>query len=209
MKTFTGAQRARIARLGRAPELSQAEKSTELNIIPFLDIIVNVLMFLLATIATVFTATIPVPAPSVNPGPRPPNQVERLNITVKVTTSGFIVGAGGGFLLPGCTTVGTATTTVPNRGSADEDGYAHDFATLTQCMQNLRRQFATEIADNHGINVSPNEGVPYGVLVRTIDAVRESRAGACQLPEENAPNVHNYSDPACMFPEVTLGILRN
>ena len=94
-----------------------------------------------------------------------------------------------------------------NRSSADTDGYTHDFAGLTQCMQALRRQFSTEIGDDHSINISPNTEVPYGVLVNTIDAVRESRAGACRLPEDNV--AANYSSPECMFPEVTLGILRN
>lgn len=207
MKVFSGAQRARIVRKSRPKDLSQAEKSTELNIVPFLDIIVNVLMFLLATIATIFTATIPVPAPTSGGGPGPRPDRERLNITVKITPTGYIVGAGGGFLLPGCSTVGQATLTVPNRSSADTDGYTHDFAGLTQCMQALRRQFSTEIGDDHSINISPNTEVPYGVLVNTIDAVRESRAGACRLPEENV--AANYSSPECMFPEVTLGILRN
>ncbi len=207
MKVFSGAQRARIVRKSRPKELSQAEKSTELNIVPFLDIIVNVLMFLLATIATIFTATIPVPAPTSGPGPGPRPDRERLNITVKITPTGYIVGAGGGFLLPGCSTVGQASLTVPNRPSADVDGYTHNFQALTQCMQALRRQFSTEIGDDHSINISPNTEVPYGVLVNTIDAVRESRVGACRLPEENV--AANYSSPECMFPEVTLGILRN
>ena len=43
-------------------------------------------------------------------------------------------------------------------------------------------------------------------VVHTIDAVREGRTGACRLPEDNTPA--NFSDPECMFPEVTLGILR-
>ncbi|MBL8601605.1 MAG: biopolymer transporter ExbD [Myxococcales bacterium] len=206
MKKFSGAQRARIARKARPPELTAAERSTELNIVPFLDIVVNVLMFILASISTVFIATIPVPAPSAGSSSRPAAGQERLNITVKITPQGYIIGAGGGFLMPGCTTIGQASLTVPNRGAPDQDGYTHDFAALTQCMQSLRRQFSTEIGGDHSINVSPNGEVPYGVLVHTIDAVREGRTGACRLPEDNTPA--NFSDPECMFPEVTLGILR-
>lgn len=205
---FTAAQRAIIGRKSKPKHHGPEDGDGELNIIPFLDIIMNVLMFILASIATVFTATIPVPAPS--SGPRSntqPDAHQRLNITVKVTPAGYIVGAGGGFLAAGCRSVGAATMTVPNRPSPDADGALQDFAGLTQCMQNIRQQWATEVADDHSINVSPNGDIPYVVLVKTLDAVRESRPGACRLPENNQAGV--YTNPDCLFPEVTLGILRN
>jgi len=127
---FTAAQRALINRKSKPKHHGPDDGGGELNIIPFLDIIMNVLMFILASIATVFTATIPVPAPS--SGPRPnsqPDTHQRLNITVKVAPNGFIVGAGGGFLMPGCRTVGQASLTVPNRATPDADGSSHDFAS--------------------------------------------------------------------------------
>lgn len=204
---FTTAQRAKINRLSKPKEHGPDEGGGELNIIPFLDIIMNVLMFILATIATVFTATIPVPAPASSNSSRGGPQQERLNITVKISPTGYIVGAGGGFLLPGCTQVGAATVTVPNRPTPDRDGLTQDFAGLTQCMQAIRRTFAAEIRDDHSINVSPNGEIPYGVLVKTIDAVRESRQDACVIDAEGT--AHNYSNADCLFPEVTLGVLRN
>lgn len=205
---FSAAQRALINRKSKPKHHGPEDGDGELNIIPFLDIIMNVLMFILASIATVFTATIPVPAPASSARSNSqPDAHQRLNITVKVSPTGYIVGAGGGFLLPGCRTVGQATVTVPNRPAPDADGALHDFAGLTQCMQNIRQQWATEVADDHSINVSPNGDIPYVVLVKTVDAVRESRQGACRLPENNQPGVYTNAD--CLFPEVTLGILRN
>lgn len=204
---FTAAQHAFIAKRSKHREVGPDEGGGELNIIPFLDIIMNVLMFLLATIATVFTAAIPVPAPSSSNRPGPTNAPERLNITVKISPTGYIVGAGGGFLLPGCTTIGSASVTVPNRGNPDQDGHLQDFTTLTQCMVAIRRQWATEVANDHSINISPNGDIPYGVLVKTIDAVRESRSGACRMPENGAAG--DFSNNDCLFPEVTLGVLRN
>lgn len=206
MPRFTAAQHVIITKRSKWKELGPDEGGGELNIIPFLDIIMNVLMFLLATIATVFTATIPVPAPASSNRPSPTPQQERLNITVKIAPNGYIVGAGGGFLLPGCTTIGAATTTVPARGAPDAQGHVHDFQALTQCMQAIRRNWATEVANDHSINVSPNGDVPYGVLVRTIDAVRESRAGACRMPDEGRAG--DFTNADCLFPEVTLGVLR-
>jgi hypothetical protein len=206
MAKFTAAQHAFIKKRSRHKELGPDEGGGELNIIPFLDIIMNVLMFLLATIATVFTASIPVPAPSSSNRPGSSTQQERLNITVKIMPTGYIVGAGGGFLLPGCTTIGAATVTVPNRSGADAEGYTHDFAGLTQCMQAIRRHWAQEVANDHSINVATNSEVPYGVLVRTIDAVREARPNACRLNDDMRSG--DFSNPDCLFPEVTLGVLR-
>lgn len=206
MARFTASQHAYINKRARHKEVGPAEGGGELNIIPFLDIIMNVLMFLLATIATVFTATIPVPAPSSTNRPGPAQQQERLNITVKVTPTGYIVGAGGGFLLPGCTTIGAASLTVPNRGSGDAEGYTHDFQSLTQCMQAIRRQWATEVASDHSINLATNSDIPYGVLVRSIDAVREARPNACRISDDLRGG--DFSNADCLFPEVTLGVLR-
>ncbi len=204
---FTAGQHAIIAKRARHKEHGPDDGGGELNIIPFLDIIMNVLMFLLATIATVFTAAIPVPAPSSSNRPGNAPQQERLNITVKISPTGIIIGAGGGFLMPGCTTVGAATVTVANRATPDQDGHLQDFAALTQCMQAVRRQWATEVANDHSINVSPNGEIPYGVLVKTIDAVREARSGACRIAEDG--HAGDFSNSDCLFPEVTLGLLRN
>lgn len=205
---FTAAQRAYIHRKSKPHHPTPDEAGGELNIVPFLDIIVNVLMFLLATIATVFTATIPVPAPSAGGG-RPSPNTPNLNLTVQITESGYVVGAGGGFLAPGCTTVGAATTTVALLPQPDADGSRFDAQGLTRCMQTIRQNFASELTDPqtaHRINISVNGRIPYAVLVSTIDAVRESRPGACRLPENNRSA--NYSNSDCMFPEVTLGVLR-
>lgn len=204
---FSASQRALIMRRSKPKHAEPGDDGGELNIIPFLDIIMNVLMFILATLATVFTATIPVPSPASGPSRNNPTTTQRLNITVKVQQTGFVVGAGGGFLLPGCTQIGAASVTVPNRPQADSDGDSHDFEGLTRCMQAIRRQWATEVAEDHSINVAPNRDVPYGALVHTLDAVRESRSGACTLPENNHPGVYTNAD--CLFPEVTLGVLRN
>jgi biopolymer transport protein TolR len=205
---FSASQRAIINRKSKPKHHGPEDSGGELNIVPFLDIIMNVLIFILASVATIFTATIPVPAPT--SGPRSntqPDTRQRLNITVKVTDAGFIVGAGGGFLAPGCRTVGQASLTVANRATADAEGSFHDYAGLTQCMVAIRQQWATEVEDDHSINVSPNGTIPYGVLVKTVDAVRESRADACRMPENGSQG--NYTNADCLFPEVTLGILRN
>jgi hypothetical protein len=206
MAKFSTAQLMRINRKSKPKGHTPEEDGGELNIIPFLDIIMNILLFVLGSIVTIFTASIPVPLQGPNPNPTPPTG-QRLNITVKITNQGFIVGASGGFLLPGCRTIGAANVVVPNRAQEDADHDRHDYAGLTECLRQVRSQWATETADEHNIQLSPNGDIPYRITVHTIDAVREEQPGACVLEEQG--RARNYSDPKCMFPDVTLGVLRN
>src|ERR1700721_1246501 len=55
---LSAAQRSRVRRLSLGRELAPDEEGGELNIVPFLDIITNVMMFVLATVAVTFMATI-------------------------------------------------------------------------------------------------------------------------------------------------------
>ena len=56
---LSAAQRSKIRRLA-TPAEDSVEESKEINVVPFLDIITNVLMFVLATLAVTFTASIDV-----------------------------------------------------------------------------------------------------------------------------------------------------
>ncbi len=56
--SLTVAQRSKIRRLSQPKELAPDEEGGELNIVPFLDIVVNILIFVLATVAVTFTASI-------------------------------------------------------------------------------------------------------------------------------------------------------
>ena len=47
---LSAAQRSKIRRLSQPKELAPDEEGGELNIVPFLDIITNVMMFVLATV---------------------------------------------------------------------------------------------------------------------------------------------------------------
>jgi biopolymer transport protein TolR len=183
-RSFTPAQLAWINRKSK-PKAHDPADGGELNIIPFLDIIMNILIFVLASVTSVFTATIPMPAPSSGAGGGGGSGNE-VNITLKITREGYIVGAPGGFLQPGCSAVGNAALTVPLASGT------HDFATLTRCMTTIRNnpEWRTELADNHKIQIAANQDIPYRVLVGTLDAVRETRPGAKD-----------------MFTEPTLGIL--
>jgi biopolymer transport protein TolR len=184
-KNFTPAQVAWINRKSK-PKAHDPADGGELNIIPFLDIIMNILIFVLASVTSVFTATIPMPAPSSGPSTGGGGGSNEVNITLKITREGYIVGAPGGFLQPGCSVVSSATLTVPLQAGQ------HDFTALTRCMETIRNnpEWRQELANNHKIQIAANQDIPYRVLVGTLDAVRETRLGAKD-----------------MFTEPTLGIL--
>src|SRR6476469_5943216 len=102
-ETLSAAQRAKIRRLATPTEASAEDEGGELNVVPFLDIITNVLMFVLATVAITFTATIESAPP--RPGIRPPSETT-LGLTVLVVPEGFSLKARGGNVAPGCADTG-------------------------------------------------------------------------------------------------------
>ena len=72
------AARARSAGSRSRRSMAPDEEGGELNIVPFLDIIMNVLMFVLATVAVTFTATIDTTPPrSAGSGVRAPTHEQR------------------------------------------------------------------------------------------------------------------------------------
>src|SRR5438874_3261096 len=101
---LSAAQRSKIRRLSQPRELAPDEEGGELNVVPFLDIITNVLMFVLATVSITFTATIETTPPRASV--RPP-KMETLGLTVLVVPDGFSVKARGGNVAPGCSDTGS------------------------------------------------------------------------------------------------------
>src|SRR3954471_16810987 len=100
---LSAGQRSKVRRLSapRAPE--EGEEAGELNIVPFLDIIMNVLMFVLATVAVTFTATIDSTPPSLGgKGVRASIESKALNLSVFVVNDGFSLKASGGNIATGC-----------------------------------------------------------------------------------------------------------
>lgn len=70
MDRLSAAQRGKLR---RASAPTPNEEAGELNVVPFLDIIVNVMMFVLATVAITFTSTAEVKPPSTKPGHASPS----------------------------------------------------------------------------------------------------------------------------------------
>ena len=170
-ETLSAVQRAKIRRLSAPAEVSPAEEGGELNIVPFLDIITNVLMFVLATVAITFTATIETTPP--RRGVRPPSE-PALGLTVLVVPDGFSLKARGGNVAPGCTDSGVGLA-VPKRG-AD-----YDYDALKACAVRLKGS-AAAIKDERDVTISANAQVPYEVVIATLDAMRRTDDGDDLFP---------------------------
>ena len=167
---LSAAQRAKIRRLSAPRELSPDEEGGELNIVPFLDIIVNILIFVLATVAVTFTTTIETtpPAPNQGSGVRQPLNSSALNLTVLIVNEGISLKASGGNVAPGCEGVGPGIAVPKRRGK-------HDFDALNRCAARLKSS-SKDFEDETQAFISANPGTEYGTVVHVMDALRHDFA---------------------------------
>lgn len=153
----------------------------ELNIVPYLDILINLIMFLLVAQATLVSlGLIDVTAPSYSPvgsgGPVDPSK-QQLRLTVGVAAKGFYIAAKGG-VLPGedpeqqteVTPDGVMKSppTVPKR----PDG-SYDYPALARKLRAIKTAFP----DVEAVYIAADEAIPYEVIVKTLDASREDAQG--------------------------------
>ena len=90
MDRLSAAQRGKLRRVS-TPAPSGENENAELNVVPFLDIIVNVMMFVLATVAITFTSTADIKPPSNKPSHAAPS-----GLAIVVVEDGFSVKTSGG-----------------------------------------------------------------------------------------------------------------
>ncbi len=178
--SLTASQRSKVRRLSVPKEQSPEDEGGELNIIPFLDIIVNILIFVLATLAVTFTATIETTPPSSGgKGPRIISESKSLNLTVLITNDGISIKAAGGSIAPGCEGIGTGIT-IPAIG-ADPDGQpVLDYTAVTRCAKRLKDQ-SPDFKDETQIRITASNNISYRKLIGTIDAVRGTAADKTDL----------------------------
>ncbi|NCQ59363.1 MAG: hypothetical protein GW913_01685 [Myxococcales bacterium] len=161
---LTARQRRYLRDHGTRASADASELSDELNIVPYLDVVVNLIMFLLMVISSVafFTQVSTSLASHGDPhvGPAP----QSLELSVTLADRGIVVADAHGLLAAGCETtrMGSDAITVPTRG----DGY--DWAALNGCATTLKRRFPAESR----IIVSADPQVPFQDLLSAMDAIR-------------------------------------
>lgn len=165
---YTPAQRLYIRKKTKVHDLDPSEMAGELNIVPFLDIVVNLIMFLLVTTTTVLAvAQIEAQLPQYRGGvgSRSTENENALNLNVTITEGGIIVTGSGGKLAPGCTTTAAGRViTVPRLGNGQ-----FDWNALTECVAHVK----TEFPDEEQVILGADPLIEYEHLVKAMDAVRK------------------------------------
>jgi biopolymer transport protein TolR len=175
---LSAAQRAKIRRASQPRELAPDEEGGELNIVPFLDIIMNILIFVLATVSVTFTASIETNPPGAGgAGVRQEQPKKSLGLTIMVVNQGFSIKASGGNVAPGCNGAGPGIA-IPKAGEE------YDYTALRECVARLK-QASPDFAEETQAFLSGNPGTDYQTIISTIDSIRSDSAGNPLFPEVN------------------------
>jgi biopolymer transport protein ExbD len=141
------------------------EESGEINLVPYMDIVTNIIIFLLASVVhQVPLGTVNVSSPTFGGGggggePEKP----ALNLTVTVGATGFLL-AGTGGVMP-------SIPKLPNN--------QYDFQALTTKLEEIKKEFGDETKATFNADAV----TPYEIVVQTLDAMREDKSGKMLFPD--------------------------
>jgi len=180
---LSASQRSKIRRLSIQAEPAPGDEAGELNIIPYLDIITNILVFVLATISVVFLTNVDTTNPSQNSGQTRKNQPESkaLNLVVIIVKDGVSMKTAGGNVAPGC------QNGEPHAGGGlavpvMADG-KYDWAAVKKCARNLKA-LSPDYEEESQVTIAANPGVEFKHIMDATDALRNDDAG------ELFPDIH-------------------
>jgi biopolymer transport protein ExbD len=152
--------------LHRKSQLAPKEDAEpgELNVVPYLDILMNLIIFMLLSMAGLATwGMVNINAPHVTPpGPRE-QQAPELLLTVGVAKSGFFIASSG-----------AVTTPIPRTA----DG-RYDYDALNLRLQQVKAAFPLESR----VIITADGDTDYDALVATVDAARETRDRKLLFPD--------------------------
>ena len=141
------------------------EETGELNIVPYLDIVVNLVMFMLLSMTgLVSLGVVNVSAPKAGAAAGAASDQPKLLLTVGISKRGFFVGGADPGAAPPAD-VAAAPPTVPLRAGK------YDFAALTGEMAKVKDRYPAET----NVILTAEPDVPYEVLIQTMDACREAK----------------------------------
>lgn len=162
--------RAQLRKLRESGE-EMADASGELNLVPYLDIIMNIIMFLLATVtfqAALANLNVTVPtaaAGQVSQAPKP-----ELNLTVALSEKGYTLATSGATLYRGFRLLpeGVVQTTaeLPTLPLISEQ---LDTEGLARALAEIKDRYP----DEERVVLSASPLTPYELLIKTMDVLRE------------------------------------
>lgn len=171
----------------------EIEEVGELNIVPYLDILMNLIIFLLVSITGLASfGILNVNAPSYggpSAGAADPNQTPQQILSVLVSKKGFYIAGSGGVLgqngTEGQPAGGDATSAPPTIPVLADGSY--DFTALNGYMKQIKADAAFQ--NQSKVIIGAEADVAYEHLIGTMDAVRET------------------PDRKLLFPDVTLAAM--
>jgi biopolymer transport protein TolR len=202
--------RGRIRReIAKAEE--EEEAGGEINLVPYLDIVVNTVIFLLATTAsTLFLANINVNSPRYEDpavgavAAEPDEGKPKLNLTVAVSYTGFIVAGAGGVMTGPDGQSPTIRCQVPlqqgrcpaylstktGAGGEKESSWIdkYDYKGLIKLLTQIKDKFPLE----RQAILTADRLIPYKVVIETMDTLRGTSTGKCTGKD------------GCLFDQVVL-----
>lgn len=137
-----------------------------LNLTPLMDVMSNLLFFLLASFGATMVAIIPNTVPTVSSGEPSPNDdkpEESVNVTLRVDASGI--------------TVKCESETVPKDilntlgAKIGKQGAAYDYKSLTATLKVIKEKYRA----SSNVVVVPDDDLPYETVVKVLDAARDTR----------------------------------
>ena len=148
------------------------EEAGELNLVPYMDIVTNIIIFLLASVVNqVALGNINVSSPTIQAGggdssdeppPKPP-----LNLTITVGGTGYVIAASGGVLPP-----------IPKLPNGQ-----YDYKTLTTKLKEIKSN--PDNADETKATFNADAMIPYDIVIATLDAMRQGEDGKILFPDVN------------------------
>ncbi|QSQ27358.1 biopolymer transporter ExbD [Pyxidicoccus parkwayensis] len=169
----------------RKLKVREEEETGELNIVPYLDILMNLILFMLLSITGLATfGILNVNAPAY--GAPSAGMTQEGQDEQKLTLS-VLISKKGHFISSQNTTLGQEgaapdAPTIPVLADGD-----YDFKTLNAKMVEIKNAFPAETK----VIVGADPDIPYEALTQTLDAIRETQAAPHRL----------------LFPDVTLGAI--
>lgn len=151
------ARQRRLVRRAVARATAEPEAGGDLQIVPLLDILVNLVSFLLVILATpLLLAQVEAQLPTFGPTRTPPWRA-----TVTLTDSGIFVSDRHGTYVAGCASHGSGAT-LPRLGAG------LDFSGLRYCAEELRRAHP----EIDAITLTADPGVGLQDVLSAMDAVQ-------------------------------------
>ncbi|MFT3770061.1 MAG: biopolymer transporter ExbD [Minicystis sp.] len=174
---LSAAQRSRIRRLSQPKDPEPGEEAGELNVVPYLDIITNIMMFVLASVTVSFIGSIDTTPPSIGGNRvRADVSTKALNLSAWITTQGVSLKTSTGNIATGCQDVGSGVT-VPKLNEE------YDLKSLTACAKRLKNA-AASFKEETQVTITANPGIEYKAVIDVMDALRADGE------EELFPEVH-------------------